>query len=329
MEAPLPGYAAIAAYKALRYAPLNDPNLPMVLRATIQLLFLTRTYHPDKTEFSAAPEAERTAAIDRLTAAVAPYELPTPLTHTFLPRTDPMRVRLGERIWEEERVREEARIREEARAREEEAAAFIVRLRTEPVVFRRDPEGSVDLRAFATDPESVHRSSVQSATERSIRVLMERDIPRGQLTLEEITICFCDPTVVRMNDVTRSRILAELNKDVAETVAFSTRYSDVLDRVWAFLQKHDNTRDLIIRLAQEICEGIDRCSNGKMARLVNTLQGYDDSLFVEPPKEAFQEKMARLMKRPTAERGPAATALFDEYAIVEAERGAWLEALED
>jgi len=105
----------------------------------------------------------------------------------------------------------------------------------------------------------------------------------------------------------------------------------VLDRVWAYIRSHVEKGELVTRLAQEVHEGIGLCANGKMARLVNVLQGYDETLFIaqEPPKEAFQELMARLRGKPAAERAPAATALFEEYRIAEAERGAWLEALED
>ena len=105
----------------------------------------------------------------------------------------------------------------------------------------------------------------------------------------------------------------------------------MLDRVWAYIRSHVEKGELVTRLAQEVHEGIGLCANGKMARLVNVLQGYDETLFIAqaPPREAFQELMARLRGKPAAERAPAATALFEEYRIAEAERGAWLEALDD
>jgi hypothetical protein len=110
-------------------------------------------------------------------------------------------------------------------------------------------------------------------------------------------------------------------------VAFSVRYGDVLDRVWAFIRAHAEKNELVIRLGQEVVDGYGTCANGKMARLVNVLRGYDETLVLNPPKEAFQEKMARLRVRPVEERGPAAAALFEEYGVAEGERGAWLEAL--
>ena len=315
-----PGFAAIVAYKALRHSPIQDPRLPAILRATLQLLFLTSKYHPTKRGYMATPKADRVLARDQLKEAVAPLQ-PLAMTAEFLPASDPLRRKLEERIRQEEAAAAAAAAAE---------AEMDRRLREEPVVFVRDPEGSVNLRAFATDAQNVHRSSVQSATERSVRLLLERDVPAAQNALDDIVGWFNDAKIIKWNRVSaKEQVLHELANDVLETMAFSVRYKDVLDRVCCFVQRHRYKKELGLRLAQEIEDGSDQCSNGKMARLVNVLQGYDETLFVPqtPPKEAFQEMMARLRGRPIEERGPAAAALFEEYSIAEGERGAWLEAL--
>jgi len=331
-NASLPGYDGIIAYKAIRHSPINDPQLPVILSATLQVLFLTRTYHPHRTEFTDVPAGERQIALDRLAAAVAAAR-PDEMTTAFLPRSDPLHGWLGERIEQERAAAAAARAAAAQAAEDARAAAalaaFRQRMLVGAVVFHRDPEGGVDLRAFAADAQSVHRSSVQSATERSVRMLLERDASAAASTLGEINAIFSDPHFVPWSSVRRAQILNELSTDYLDTVAFGVRYGHVVDRVWAFIRAHAESKELYTRLGQEVLEGIGMCANGKMARLVNVLQGYDESLFTEPPKEAFREKMARLMKRPVAERAPAAAALFEEYAIVEEERGAWLDALED
>ena len=318
---PLPGYAVLVAYSVLRHTPAMDPRLPPILRAVLHLMYLTKWYHPDRTEFVDVPERERRDALHRLTMLVIPL-FPERMTDSFLPPTDPMRPRL------EERLREEALRAERLRAEERRVAedAFEAQMRDDAVVFARDPEGSIDLRAFATDVESVHRSSVQSATEHSIGLLLDRNVPLDQDTLAEIGQEFRH-TIPWRNDRELDRALHELATDFLDTIAFSVRYGDVLDRVWTFIGAHVERNELVIRLGQEVVDGYGTCANGKMARLVNVLQGYDETLILNPPKEAFQEKMARLRVRPVEERGPAAAALFEEYSIAEGERGAWLEAL--
>ena len=213
-------------------------------------------------------------------------------------------------------------------------AAFQQRLNNEPVVFQRDPEGGINLQAFANDAQSVHRSSVQTATERAIHVLLSRPLPAGQETLEQITNAWTTERLVKFGTETiRDRALMELTNDYYNTEAFSISYGDVLDRVWAFINPHVHRKTLSVRLAQEVTEGRSMCSNGKMARLVNVLQGFDETLDLGPTPEAlrlmFQNKIAKVMERPMDERRAAAMALFSEFNIPEDERGAWLEPLLD
>jgi hypothetical protein len=68
--------------------------------------------------------------------------------------------------------------------------------------------------------------------------------------------------------------------------------------------------------------------NGKMARLINALQGYDETLTMDPPRDVFQEQIARLSSRPVAERTVEVRRLFQEYRIPVGEQAPWLEALE-
>jgi hypothetical protein len=97
--------------------------------------------------------------------------------------------------------------------------------------------------------------------------------------------------------------------------------------VWAFIKPHEQKADLLLRLAQEICEGIGMCTNGKMARLINVLQGYDETLEFEAPKDVFYGRIALLRNIPIEERHVAAMALFTEYHIPAEEQANWLTPL--
>jgi len=122
-------------------------------------------------------------------------------------------------------------------------------------------------------------------------------------------------------------MITELTHDYFETIAFSILYGDVLDKVWAFIRSHTERDELFVRLGQEIAEGVGQCTNGKMARLVNVLQGFDDTLEVDPPREAFHDKIASLMKLPKEERVDAAEKLFLEFAIPVKEQSVWIAPL--
>lgn len=192
----------------------------------------------------------------------------------------------------------------------------------------RDPVGGVDLRAFAGDGQNIHRESVQTATHRTIAAIIAKPLAADQDTLAEVIKSFVD--VIKWGNISsREKMIATVSNDYATVGAFDTKYSTVLDHVWAFIRSHKEYKELCLRLAEEIKGGIGMCSNGKMCRLVNVLQGFDETLEPEPPRELFQTRIGTLMSRPLAEREAAARALFVEFKIPEKEHSVWLEPLLD
>jgi len=316
------------AYLVLKYGPILDtPKASVValLKASVRIYLLSNGHHPDVARYFDVPAAEKEAALVELRTALVPFAS-TPI-QSLLPTTDVHAATIHERIYEAERRRRaiEAAAAEEARRRQ-----LAIDLRERPVVFRRDPEGSIDVRAFAVDPQNVHRSSVQNTTHKACLTLLRRPLEPGQETLPELVADLENPAKINISSQDLAqRLIAEVTHDYFETLAFSLPYGHVLDRVWAFLRSHVHRDSLFVRLIQEIAEGLGQCSNGKMARLINALQGFDETLDIDPPKELFQNHIVMLRGRPKAEREERAAALFTEYAIPEAERPAWLEALEE
>ena len=337
-------------YAILRYYPIvgiHTANMITLLKAVANL-DLSTNHNYSEYSYTTIPNEQKEVLFEAIKTALVPFGEFNPLD--VIPKTDKyfkmIRSRLLHIQYQERRAVEAAAAeaaREVARAAWAEHAArvaadpaeierrrlFAIQLREAPVVFRRDPEGGIDLAAFATDMQNIHRSSVQTATEKAVTQLMLRSVDPDQDTLPEITKDLQNPKKISMTSDTREKIIMELNHDYYESVAFSVPYGDVLDRVWTFIRSHKHRDDIFLRLAQEILEGIGMCTNGKMARLVNVLQGFDETLLVEAPKEVFQDKFALLRKLPNAagERGVAAQALFEEFSIPEAERAVWLEAL--
>ena len=319
----IPGMDCAKAYAILKYMPLNEfsslPHIFALTRACAQLHLLL--HHPEFEQYADVPVVEKEAAYAALRTALVPYAVRNTLD--YLPTSDLYRAEIDARMAEE-------RQRQRQQEQQERRRQMEIAMRERPVVFRRDPEGSIDLRAFAVDHQNVHRSSVQNATQKACLTLMKRPLGTGQTTLPEVVLDLQDPTKVRFTTpALLDRVVAELTHDYFETEAFSLSYGDVLDRVWAYIRCHVDRKDLFIRLAQEITEGLAQCNNGKMARLVNTLQGYDETIQMDPPKEMFQNSISMLTHAPLAEREPRARALFLEYAIPEAEQAAWLEPLLD
>ena len=320
------------AYVVLKYTTITNadiiPRMIQLVKAVATVYLLSAGHHPVFADYANVPVEQKTAALEALRAALVPFgEIQV---MRMLPVADSYYPDIHARQREEDEVRRraeaEAAERERAEARRRQLA---IDLRERPVVFARDnADGTVNLRAFGTDHQNVHRSSVQSTTQKSVGTLMTRPVPEGQETLPEIVVELENPKKVKITAPgMRERIIAEVTHDYFETEAFSTMYGAVLDRVWAYIRGHKDRFDLSIRLAQEIAEGLGQCSNGKMARLINVLQGYDDTLMMDHGKEVFQNKIAMLRHAPREDREAAARALFAEHHIPEEEHATWLEPL--
>lgn len=331
------GYDIPKAYLCACYISSRHEGFVPLLTALVKLRFQAFQNHPDAANYRDVPAAEREAVLAEITAALVTYG-PLNILRS-LPETDPTRAQIVRRQAMEAEAARQAAAREIERVRQ---AAFQQQLREAPVVFQRDPAGGIDLRAFAADTQSVHRSSVQDSTHRAVVALLARPTLEGVNVLEEVVISFGDPVRVKWwgdgpteearaasANAARDIAITELTNDYFNTEAFSVLYGDVVDRVWAFISGHEHHNELCTRLAQEIYEGRGMCSNGKMARLVNVLMGYDDSLMTEAPREVFQFRIAALTRQPLAAREAAARELFREFRIPEEEHDAWLEPLLD
>lgn len=309
------------AYACLRYKPIHgNAGFPALISAAVKIVRQGYGNHHEHERYSDVSLEERTTALAELHTALEAYATADYLS--WIPMNDTHRVSITMRMRREQELRERAE--EEAR-RIAQQAQLQLDLRQRPVVFQRDPEGGINLAAFANDAQSVHRSSVQNATHRSVLALLNRPLVEGQDTLPEILTGFQSVRWIGPN--AHERTVMEITHDYFNTEAFSVMYGEALDHVWAYIREHEHRADLTLRLAQEAAEGIGMCSNGKMARLVNVLQGYDDTLEAEKPRELFQHAIAALASQPLAQRESAARALFAEYAIPEAEHAVWLEPL--
>lgn len=202
------------------------------------------------------------------------------------------------------------------------------------VAANRDPVGDVNLAAFAADSQNVHRGSVQSASQVAIEVLLQRPVPAGQNTVQEIEamwVTLYQPG--RHSEEARQRFnrtCTELKQDVdpqRNLVAFDYTYVQVLSHVWASIKVHEHSIALCNRLFEEVQSGIGMCSNGKMTRLLNVLQGFDEQIVASIGRDSFQNKFATLTGLPLAERRAAAAVVFAEHHIPVAEQAAWLEPL--
>jgi hypothetical protein len=335
----IPGLDCVRAYTMLRYKSLSIQSFPMIidlLKASASVYFLSNNLHPDFKTYAEVPEEEKTRVLNALHTALVPFGAIS--LQAKLPEDDLHALDVYDRIMEleaaeiavAEAAAEVERLRLERAALEAEGLRlFHIRDRTVRIEFKRDPKDGIDLAAFAQDKQNIHRSSVQDTTEKAIRQLMTRPVDPDLDTMAEIVIVLQESPILK-NPKVREKVITELYDDAEHRMAFSIPYRDVLARVWTYIQHHKERLELLRRFVEEISEGLGECNNGKMARLINVLQGYDETLTMEvPPKEVFQTEIAKLRAHPEEVRGMMAIDLFERFSIPATEQVGWLEALED
>lgn len=317
-----------SAYCCIRRLSVRHVEWEALIRAVIAVINLV-AFNPDELRWADIPEADKTAVFNNLRTVM--HRLPAYNVLQVLKSGDPVHIEFTRRRNAELEAERVAREAQREAARQARQVEFNRQQREEAVVFRRDPEGGIDLAALARDEQSIHRSSVQNATQKAVDILSARPIPAEMEALVEITVAFND-NIVNLSKREKESALLELTNDYYNTMAFNKQYGDVLDRVWAYIRVHAERSELVRRLAQEVTGGIKMCVNGKMAHLVNTLYAYDMEITAvmqneKPPREVFQAKFATLLSVPLAERTAAAATIFNEFHIPEDERGEWLNPL--
>jgi len=317
-----------SAYCCMRRLSVRHVEWEALIRAVIVVINLVH-FNPDELRWADIPEADKTDVFNNLRTVM--HRLPAYNILQVLKSGDPVHIEFTRRRNAEVEAERVAREAQREAARQARQAEFNRQQREEQFVLARDPEGGIDLRNLANDPQSIHRSSVQNATQKAVDILSARPIPAEMEALVEITVAFND-NIINLCNHKKEAALLELTNDYYNTVAFNKQYGDVLDRIWAYIRVHAERSELVRRLAQEVIGGLKMCVNGKMAHLVNTLYAYDEEITAvmqneKPPRELFQAKFATLLSVPLAERTAAAASIFNEFHIPEDERGEWLNPL--
>jgi hypothetical protein len=312
----------------MRRLSVRHAEWEALIRAVIVVINLVH-FNPDELRWADIPEADKTAVFNNLRTVM--HRLPAYNVLQVLKPADSVFVEFTRRRNAEVEAERVAREAQREAARQARQAEFNRQQREEQFVLARDPEGGIDLRNLASDPQSIHRSSVQNATQKAVDILSARPIPAEMEALVEITVAFND-NIINLCNHKKETALLELTNDYYNTMAFNKQYGDILDRIWAYIRVHAERSELVRRLAQEVIGGLKMCVNGKMAHLVNTLYAYDEEITAvmqneKPPREAFQAKFATLLSVPLAERTAAAADIFNEFHIPEDERGEWLNPL--
>ena len=192
---------------------------------------------------------------------------------------------------------------------------------------------------LAADTQNVHTAVVAKQTNGNVELLLEQPLIGGMDVLATLTTWW----MVRGPKPSFEsywRVMEDVRHWVGKRTCKSTNdylYQRVLNGLVAKILltadgKDDLFTELCKRLWEECEEAVGMCCEGHIGRLANVLVGFDEAF--KPPLpvgEILQTKLAAIagMKLSPKLKLQKAVAVMDELNLPAAERGPWLEALEE
>lgn len=191
-----------------------------------------------------------------------------------------------------------------------------------------------NLAAIAADRQNVHTAAVSEQTNKGLEKLLEESKTSGSPRSPEWFAARWlfrsygrwDTVVRTVNDMQRwynTRSCRTHNDWL---------YRKALDGLFVTIRNIKNSeirQEVYQRAFEECLESVDMCCDGHISRLCNVLVGFDDTFTPPVPfGEILQNKMAAIagLDIETSEKIKQATEFFNEFAVPEPERVAWLEA---
>ncbi len=188
---------------------------------------------------------------------------------------------------------------------------------------------------IANDRQNVHTRFVSEQTNRGLEKLLEKQLAynKSLRTPDWFAAKWLPKSYGSWAVV--SRIVDDMyrwyNQTYCRTVD-DRLYRRALDGLYLMIKDtpdEDTRQELYKRVFEECWESIGLCCDGHISRVCNVLVGFDDEFAPPVPfGEILQNKMAAIyaMDVETAEKIRQATTFFNEFAVPEADRSAWLDA---
>ncbi len=176
---------------------------------------------------------------------------------------------------------------------------------------------------FINDNQNVHRKSTVDYIEKVFNELKKVPIQADQKTLGEILV---NCTMKAEAQVQMVRFY-----HAGESIYEHPRaYKRALDSVWAFIRKHENRKELYVRIGDEMNDNIGMCAQGNLSRICNVLCGYIDGFQPPVPQGTLvQNKIAAIAGDSDGDKVGRAKIALRELMVPEDQWAPWLEALEE
>jgi Leucine-rich repeat (LRR) protein len=125
-----------------------------------------------------------------------------------------------------------------------------------------------------TDKQNVHDSQInRQITDSLYRLMEQKNVMTEEMVMQEI---IGDPVLTKQ--VKEAMVEYAKIPDVHSLI--NCTFMEALQAVWQTIQSHKNSVEIKKILDQEMQDSICRCFTGRLSRLVNSLNGFDDRVVV-------------------------------------------------
>ncbi len=127
------------------------------------------------------------------------------------------------------------------------------------------------------DSQNVHNHTIQKSISESIQNIITE---KPDISFEEMFIEILG-THILTNDV--KNMLLEFSNSTDIHMAIGITFKELLLSVWSVIRKHSERDNILEVLNCEMTDSICKCFTGRISRLINCLNGFDDRINIAIP----------------------------------------------
>lgn len=154
-----------------------------------------------------------------------------------------------------------------------------------------------NLTTIYTNAQNVHTSSIEESVNKIIEFLST--VPTKIVRKRPIGFLYVKKQIGKHKSYNKKVKLALTRIEVDRSIYSRYNYtlSALLVQIWSYIQRHEHTEELTLRLIQELEESATMCSSGYASRLVNVLSGFGDVAITISYSDQIIAKFSTLLNR--------------------------------
>jgi Leucine-rich repeat (LRR) protein len=161
------------------------------------------------------------------------------------------------------------------------------------------------------DTQSVHNHNIQECISNSIIYIMQK---KPHLTSKSLKIDILNNNILEQKT---KELLFEYIEDKTVHSVLNITFEELLISVYDYILNHEHKQELFIIMIKEMNDSICKCFTGRMSRLINVLNGFDENIKIQISEAEQIGNICIIIKQKLEDENRFTDELFKE--IVEKE----------